>query len=609
VLTRSPLARAIFWALFAACVALRLPSLQQPAGADQALYGYVGQRILHGEIPYRDAWDQKPPGIHATYAVLWAIWPDERVVPAVDLIVAVLTALLLLALGRRIGPPGAGEAAALIFLFLGDPAWGRLGGVRARGQCEVFIGLASTAGLLLLRRALESGARRVQALGFAAGALFGCAFVYKYNAGAVLIAAVAAAFWWSRGDEATSLRARVRGLLPAGMAVACGFVTVVAAMLAIFAFAGAFDDLYHATISYNVFYSGETYTSRFAMLGYLLRFPIERARVDGLWFVGGLGCAVILVVALIRRARAGTPDILPVLWVAAACLSIAVNGSRGLPQYFLQAAPALALAFGIAAAWSLSRLGTPWRVLAIALVAVGTQRVVNVDKVVDYLAWDLSAWTGSRSREAYLARFGERDSGDKYSALAVRELAQAITERVQPNETVLVLGFSPGALLQSERRSATRFFWSRPLIVGFGEGWPGYGINGLLAELETHKPTLVVLQRRDWDPDTIDSFTWFSRQPKLVAWLGRDYQPAGELGNFVLFRRAPKEFLARRLSAMAADRGDRPRSAQPRRRRRWCRRGEGDSTAGGSGRTAGHRRNTVGVSEYIRRVPPADVCR
>ena len=150
------LARGVFWTLFAVCVALRVPSLQQPAGADQALYGYVGQRILHGEVPYRDAWDQKPPGIHATYAVLWAIWPDERVVPAADLVVAVATALLLLALGRRLGPPGAGEVAALVFLFLGDPAWGRLGGVRARGQCEVFIGLVSTAGLLLLHRALDA---------------------------------------------------------------------------------------------------------------------------------------------------------------------------------------------------------------------------------------------------------------------------------------------------------------------------------------------------------------------------------------------------------------------------------------------------------------------
>jgi hypothetical protein len=55
--------------------------------------------------------------------------------------------------------------------------------------------------------------------------------------------------------------------------------------------------------------------------------------------------------------------------VAAACLSIAVNGSRGLPQYFLQAGPALALAFGVAAAWARPRLGRPWQLLAIALVA------------------------------------------------------------------------------------------------------------------------------------------------------------------------------------------------------------------------------------------------
>ena len=172
------------------------------------------------------------------------------------------------------------------------------------------------------------------------------------------------------------------------------------------------------------------------------------------------------------------------LWVAAACLSIAVNGSRGLPQYFLQAAPALALAFGVAAAWAWPRLRPVARGLAVVAVAVAVQRVVNVDKIVDYLQWDASAWTGSRSREDYLARFGGRDTGDKYSALAVRELGQLIAERVPANETVLVLGFSPGALLQSERRSATRFFWSRPLIVGFGEGWPGYGVAGLLAELE-----------------------------------------------------------------------------------------------------------------------------
>jgi len=534
--------RGIFWLLFVALVAVRVPSLQQPAGADQALYGYVGQRILHGDVPYRDAWDQKPPGVHATYAVLWAIWPDERVVPAADLAVAIATALLLLALGRRLGPPGAGHVAALVFLFLGDPAWGRLGGVRARGQCEVFIGLVATFGFLMWRRAIErtTTPERTKVYALLAGLAFGEAFVYKYNAGAVLGAALLAAIWWRR-DDPLPLAARVRALSPAALALAVGFVAVVTAMLAIFLATGALADLYHATISYNVFYSGETYANRLAMLTYLLRFPIEHARVDGLWFAGGLGCAIILVTAILRSGRADAPDLAPVLWVAAACLAIAVNGSRGLPQYFLQAAPGLALAFGVALAWALPRMRPLGRVLVIVVVSVCVQRVVNFDKLLDYLRWDASAWTGERSREEYLARFGGRDSGDKFSALAVRELAGYLRAHTAPDDTVLLLGFSPGALLQAERRSATRFFWSRPLIVGFGEGWPGYGVAGLLDELRRNRPVLVVLQRRDWDPDTIDSYTWFHRQPALVDWLNAGYEPAGELGNFVLWRRTSKE--------------------------------------------------------------------
>ena len=75
------------------------------------------------------------------------------------------------------------------------------------------------------------------------------------------------------------------------------------------------------------------------------------------------------------------------------------------------------------------------------------------------------------------------------------------------------------------------------MIVGFGEGLPGYGVSGLLGELERHKPVLVVLQRHDWDPDTIDSATWFMGRPSLVAWLDRGYEPAGELGNYLLWRR------------------------------------------------------------------------
>ena len=85
----------------------------------------------------------------------------------------------------------------------------------------------------------------------------------------MLIAAGLAALWWGRASTGGWLAA-ARTLWPRGLDVASGFVAVVATMVALFAFAGAAEDLYHATISYNVFYSGETYASRFGMLAYLL---------------------------------------------------------------------------------------------------------------------------------------------------------------------------------------------------------------------------------------------------------------------------------------------------------------------------------------------------
>ena len=175
------------------------------------------------------------------------------------------------------------------------------------------------------------------------------------------------------------------------------------------------------------------------------------------------------------------------LWVAAACLAIAINGSRGLPQYFLQAGAPLALAAGWGAVLVWHRTTPIARIVLIALLSFGAARVTSFDKAIDYTAYDLRAWTGALTREQYLSRFGERASGDKYSALAIHELAGHLRANVPADRRVLLFGFSPGALVQSQRVSATRFFWSRPVIVGFNEGKPGYGVSGLLDELQRHR--------------------------------------------------------------------------------------------------------------------------
>jgi hypothetical protein len=142
-------------------------------------------------------------------------------------------------------------------------------------------------------------------------------------------------------------------------------------------------------------------------------------------------------------------------------------------------------------------------------------------------------------REDYLARFGGQRATDKHVPLALTRLAQYLREHSTPADTVYVFGFSQGALVQSQRRSASRFFWSRPVIVGFNEGRPGYGAAGLLADLKTGRPAIVALQVNDWQMEGIDSAGYFMAHPALASWLDNGYARQPDRDNFRIWLRRP----------------------------------------------------------------------
>jgi hypothetical protein len=129
---------------------------------------------------------------------------------------------------------------------------------------------------------------------------------------------------------------------------------------------------------------------------------------------------------------------------------------------------------------------------------------------------------GQSSRDEHLSRYGDRDTR-KYSALAVAELSDFVAARTEPGAAIYVFGFSPGVYVQAERPSASRFFWSRPVIVDFKGHAPGYGVRGLLDDLTLRAPALVALQHRDWAPDVADSADFFLRTEPLARWLRAHY--------------------------------------------------------------------------------------
>jgi hypothetical protein len=496
--------RLLLLAIVAALLVIRLPSLTQPLGPDQGIYAYVADRILRGEIAYRDAWDQKPPGIHYVYAGLRAISTRDVMVPAAELVAAALIALLAALVAWRLGGAPAGWLTAIVYLLLSDPSLDRYGGVRIRGQAETFIALAIAFAMFIA----VVGTRWQRWRLFVAGLSVGVAFTLKYNAAIYLVPVLTGA----------ALMARIT--LADTVVAVLGAAVVPLVTLSVFWRGGALTDLYQATVVYNLRYSAETYASRLDMLRYLATFPVHHARISALWFLGGLGSLALAVVGLRRRALW-----IPLVWLAAACVSIAINGGRELPQYFVQAAPALAVAAGLGLVAALGPAPAMARWAAALLIGYGCWRVgtepfpIKLARTV----WNDARYAAHKvDRRTHLARFGGRDT-DKYSALDNVDIGWFLAHHTRPDETVYVFGFSPGSYAYAQRRSASRFFWSRPVILGFDREDPRYGVNGLHDDLERSHPAYVVLQQHDWSPDVEDSAPFFLSQPALAGWLHANY--------------------------------------------------------------------------------------
>jgi hypothetical protein len=177
--------------------------------------------------------------------------------------------------------------------------------------------------------------------------------------------------------------------------------------------------------------------------------------------------------------------------------------------------------------------------IAAAVALLALSRVVPLGKAVDATLFDVRRAAGDIPRDEYLARFGGQRPTDKHVPVAVGRLGQYLTEHSASSDTVFVCGFSPGALVQANRRSASRFFWSRPLVVGFNEGRPRYGAAGLLEALRRHRPAVVVLQVNDWQMEGSDSAGYFLSRPELAGWLQAGYDRQPDLDNFRIWTRRP----------------------------------------------------------------------
>jgi hypothetical protein len=506
---------------------VRAPLVSVPLERDEGEYAYIAQRALEGDVPYRDAFDQKPPGVFVAYAAAFLVFGESvEGIHGFMYLWTALTALVLFGCVRRLAGPTAGAFAVLVFAVVSaDP---RLTANAA--NTEIFMLLPLVTSLYCAQRALE--VQRAFRWWLLAGVAAGAACWFKQVAitNAVFLAAIplVAAVPGRRGRGAAWVR-DLGGLL-------LGAVLVSAPVIAAFVAVGAWADFADAVFFHNLAYSRSN--SWPAAIGLLQLRLAEQA--PGLGVCWALAAAGLLV----PGAMAGRTRALLGGWLAAALLGISI-GFFFRPHYFIQMLPALAALCGVtlAAAVEASRTrfgagaGALAGTLAVALAAVppgaagGAVRGAGSPTAISREIYGSNPFPESVAIASYIRRTSGAD------------------------DRVYIVGSEPQILFYAGRISATRYIFFYPLTGGY----PGAleEQRSVIAEVEAARPLYVVWSNIATSLLVDDaSETWILTQTK--AMLDREYRL--EFVAHPIPGQAAFEFVygveARRLMRQARERAD-----------------------------------------------------
>lgn len=413
-------------------VLVRVPFADLPLERDEGDYAYVAWRMLEGDAPYRDAFDQKPPGIYAVYAGLFALGGRSGV--AIHLMLYAWTAAAAFALHRLLrelaGPLAAAFAVLAFALLAADP---RLTATAANTESFMILPLAVS------WVALWRGCREDRTADWlACGACLAAACWLKPVAATNALFAVAWAVCAgprAAGRARWSAPGRRIGLVAVGaLLLSLPFVGALAA-------SGALPGFLEIVVRHNLRYSTDVSLEQgVAQLEGALRYVAPSHAVFWLFALAGLGSAGEAP----ARARLFLGGQL------AAAFAGAAIGLHFRPHYLVQLLPALCglAGVGLAAAARRLRVALPGAAAVAALAGLPIAGFALGDA-----GFLLAGGRSERSRSIYaLNPFVESEA-----------IARYIARSSDPGDSVFVVGSEPQIPFLARRRSATRYILFYPL--------------------------------------------------------------------------------------------------------------------------------------------------
>jgi hypothetical protein len=447
---------AIYWP------ALRYPVFVSDSNIDASFFGYAGELVRRGGVPYLSFWDHKPPLIFYIDAAaltvsggrVWGLWAAS--------LATVLAAMLLAyqALRRAFG-----TAPALLGLTVFVAALSR---VLPLNMTELYV-LPLEWGTVLVVVAAATSARligRPFATGAAIGVLGALSFFLRANfIGAAVSASLVLTVVLLRDGRFGAWARLVGGAL-------LGAVIASAIVIAPLARAGALAAFWDQAFHYNFLYAS-------APMGLRLRagtFMVLEGATYSSVVLPIAGWVAAAAVAWKNRRRSVQLLAIPLFGIVWAPIELALasTSGRAYGHYFVVAMPALAYLTALAA-WALvTRLATfgppnaQWarRVVAVVAVAIAMPTIVGTALRL-------------RDRPSPQLRYGQ-----------VAATSALIRSRTAPDAKLLVWGHAADLYMMADRPPASRFVYPLAMLT------PRYAtpalVQGFLGEVRASAPPLII---------------------------------------------------------------------------------------------------------------------
>jgi hypothetical protein len=490
-----------------------------PFGWDQGIIAAVGDAIVRGEMPYRDAWEMKGPLAYYGFALAQVLFGRHMwSVRIVDLALLIIGMVALAKMVSRVARPIHGAWAAVAFaLWIGSLTWFHT--VQPDTWASVLIILAAWP---LVARKPTFGECVFS------GAMIGCAVLIKPLYVLFLFLPLMRIFEQERsGKGVMSLTAvswtRAAGVI--GMALAPSAVVLVW-----FAWRGALGDLIKVHILYTWrVYSSTAHTSHLGAVWRVAKYffsdpvvfalPVIAAGVWSLW----------------RKCRATASVV--VTWLILATMCVAIQG-RFFRYHWVVLFPAVLFLSAVGLdEWCMlaSVKGAEWNarstrllaLISLALAGVAVLRLASVPAsgVADWL----TLVTGRTSSGQYYASHvaAAYVAGDDMKASAY------IRERTSSADTVAVYGNNADINFLSGRRNPTRFVFALPLTAGGRTPYKTQYRGEYIAGLHRHPPAYLVMGV-PWGGLTKDEA--IRDFPELRTFLAGDYHLESHFGSLDLYR-------------------------------------------------------------------------